>query len=266
MLGAVVGDIVGSIYEFDNIKTKDFELINKDCYFTDDTVLTAAVAQALMNSDLKNEKNIKTELIKEIVAWGRQYSTVGYGSRFQDWLRGEEHAPYNSFGNGSAMRVSSAAWVMDDLDEVLRLAKNTAEVTHNHPEGIKGAQATAVAILLARKGKSMREIKKIIETDFYKLDFTLDEIRPTYEFDVTCQGSVPQAITAFLESTSFEDSIKNAISIGGDSDTIAAITGSIAEAYYGIPRELGEFAMSKLDDRLINAVQKFTFKYVYNES
>lgn len=264
MLGAIIGDIVGSIYEFDNIKTKDFELINQSCYFTDDTVLTVAVAQALMDSDLNEEENVKNRLTKEIVAWGRQYPQARYGLRFQSWLWNEEYTPYNSFGNGSAMRVSPAAWVSDDLDEVLKLAKNTAEVTHNHPEGIKGAQATAAAILLARKKKSIEEIKEYIEDNFYKLDFTLDEIRPTYDFDGTCQGSVPQAIVAFLESVSFEDSIKNAISIGGDSDTIAAITGSIAEAYYGIPKELSEFAMSKLDDRLMEVTQSFISKYVRN--
>lgn len=262
MLGAIIGDIVGSIYEFNNIKTKDFELINERCFFTDDTVLTVAVAQALMDSNLEDEDDVKRRLTKEIVSFGRMYPNSGYGLRFTDWLWDEDHTPYNSFGNGSAMRVSPAAWVSDDLDEVLRLAKNTAEVTHNHPEGIKGAQATAAAILLARKNKSIGEIKEYIEDNFYKLDFTLDEIRPTYKFNETCQDTVPQAIVAFLESNTFEDAIKNAISIGGDSDTIAAITGSIAEAYYGIPEEFNEFAMSKLDNRLMEVVQRFT-KYLY---
>ncbi len=262
MLGAIIGDIVGSIYEFNNIKTKEFELINERCFFTDDTVLTVAVAQALMDSDLDNEDDVKNRLTKEIVDWGRQYFRAGYGFRFQNWLWDDVHTPYNSFGNGSAMRVSPAAWISNDLDQVLRLAKNTAEVTHNHSEGIKGAQATAAAILLARKKKSMEEIKKYIEDNYYKLGFTLDEIRPTYKFNETCQDTVPQAIVAFLESDSFEDAIKNAISIGGDSDTIAAITGSIAEAYYAIPQTLYDFAMSKLDARLKEVVRKFTDLYV----
>ena len=251
MLGAIVGDIVGSIYEFNNIKTKNFEIINQGCFFTDDTLLTVAVAQALMKSNLNDEDELKCQLTKEIVSLAREYPNAGYALRFVDWLWSEEHTPYNSFGNGSAMRVSPVAWVSDDLDVVLRLAKNTAEVTHNHPE----------SILLARKNKSIREIKKYIGDNFYKLNFTLDEIRPAYDFDETCQGSVPEAIVAFLESNSFEDAIKNAISIGGDSDTIAAMTGSIAEAYYGIPEELSGFAMSKLDDKLMKVVQSFISKY-----
>ncbi|MDI9475687.1 MAG: ADP-ribosylglycohydrolase family protein [Natronincolaceae bacterium] len=262
MLGAIIGDIVGSIYEFNNIKTKEFELINERCFFTDDTVLTVAVAQALMDSDLDNEEDVKNRLTKEIVDWGRQYPRAGYGLRFQNWLWDDVHTPYNSFGNGSAMRVSPAAWISNDLDQVLRLAKNTAEVTHNHPEGIKGAQATAAAILLAGKKKSMKEIREYIEDNYYKLGFTLGEIRPTYKFNETCQDTVPQAIVAFLESDSFEDAIKNAISIGGDSDTIAAITGSIAEAYYAIPQSLYDFAMSKLDARLKKVVRKFINLYV----
>lgn len=257
MLGAIIGDIVGSIYEFNNIKTKEFELINERGFFTDDTVLTVAVAQALMNSELDNEEDVKNRLTKEIVGWGRQYPRAGYGLRFRNWLWDDDHTPYNSFGNGSAMRVSPAAWISNDLAQVLKLAKNTAEVTHNHPEGIKGAQATASAILLAREKKSKAKIRGYIEDNFYKLDFTLDEIRPTYKFNETCQDTVPQAIVAFLESYSFEDAIKNAISIGGDSDTIAAITGSIAEAYYAIPQDLYDFAMSKLDARLKGVVTKF---------
>lgn len=261
MLGAIVGDIIGSIYEWDNIKTKDFELINPRAFFTDDTVMTCAVAQGLFESNLDDEEDTKSMIIKHMVQIGRRYPNCGYGGMFYQWLFGDKQVPYNSFGNGSAMRVSPVAWVSDDFNLVLRLARNTAEVTHNHPEGIKGAQAVAAAIFLARKGKSFKDIKNFITENYYYLDFTLDEIRDTYKFDVTCAGTVPPAIVAFLESKDFEDAIRNAISMGGDSDTLAAITGSIAEAYYGVPEYLEKMAMSKLDDRLRNIVNNRKIYY-----
>lgn len=250
MLGAIIGDVVGSVYEWNNIKTKDFELFKPNCFFTDDTVMTVAVAKALLEtrekqseSRIKKRKfgavmyehkkvSFKEELIQQMQAFGRIFPDAGYGGMFRRWLESENPQPYNSFGNGSAMRVSPCGYIAVELDEALALAKASAEVTHNHPEGIKGAQAVAAAIFLARCGKTKDELKKYIEENFYSLDRTLDEIRPNYKFDVTCQGTVPPAIQAFLESTDFEDAIRNAISLGGDSDTLAAITGSIAWAYY----------------------------------
>jgi type I restriction enzyme M protein len=231
MLGAIIGDVVGSVYEFDNIKTKEFELFGEGNSFTDDTVMTVAVAKALIVT-LENPRSFKEELITQMHDLGKRYPNSGYGGMFRKWLIRKDRKPYNSFGNGSAMRVSPCGYIAVTLDEALELARISAEVTHNHPEGIKGAQATAVAIFLARCGKSKDEIKQHIEENFYVLDKNLEEIRPTYSFNETCQDTVPQAIQAFLESTSFEDAIRNAISIGGDSDTLAAITGSIAWAYY----------------------------------
>ena len=259
MIGAILGDIVGSVYEFDNIKTKDFELFKKECGFTDDTVMTIAVARALMRFECINEENLsefKESLITTMHEIGCKYPDAGYGGRFLVWLLKNKREPYNSFGNGSAMRVSSVGWYAKTLEEAELIAKATAEVTHNHPEGIKGAVATAGAVFLGRKGASMDEIKAYVE-NFYTLDFTLDEIRPTYEFDVTCQGTVPQAMQAFFESESFEDAIRNAISIGGDSDTLAAITGAVAEGYYGMPEGLKESALSYLDERLLSITEHF---------
>lgn len=242
MLGAIIGDVVGSVYEWNNIKTKDFDLFKPNCFFTDDTVMTIAVAKALIVTREKQSKSLKKvsfkeELIQQMQAFGRRYPKADYGGMFAKWLVSDNPQPYNSFGNGSAMRVSPCGYIAVELDEALELAKASAEVTHNHPEGIKGAQATASAIFLARYGKSKEKIREYIEENFYTLDRTIDEIRPNYRFDETCQGTVPQAIQAFLESTDFEDAIRNAISLGGDSDTLAAITGSIAWAYY---RKFGE--------------------------
>lgn len=231
MVGAIIGDIAGSKYEFHNIKTKEFPLISKGCTFTDDTVMTVAVARAILTA-MENRIDFKKELVKEMQTLGRMFPHAGYGGLFSSWLESENPVPYNSFGNGSAMRVSPCGMIAVELEEALSLAKVSAEVTHNHPEGIKGAQAVAGAIFLAKIKKSKAEIKTFIEENYYLLDFTLDNIRENYRFDVTCQGSVPQAIVAFLESKDFEDAIRNAVSIGGDSDTIAAIAGSIAWAYY----------------------------------
>ena len=235
MLGAIIGDIVGSRFEFDNIKTKDFELFDRECDFTDDTVMTIAIGKAL--NDYKGG-DFKKHLVKTMHEVGNRYPDCGYGGLFLDWMIHKETDPYNSCGNGSAMRVSAVGWYVKSIEEAEELAKLTAEVTHNHPEGIKGAQAVAVAIYLARIGEDKETIKKYIEDNYYTLDFTLDEIRPTYDYEITCQKSVPQAIKAFLEAESFEDTIRNAISIGGDSDTVAAIAGSIAEAYYEIDEEI----------------------------
>lgn len=253
MIGAIIGDIVGSRFEFDNIKTKDFELFTRDCDFTDDTVMTLAIAKALARRN--DSEDFKQTLVRTMHEVGDKYPDCGYGGRFLDWILSESIKPYNSCGNGSAMRVSSVGWYAQNLTETEELAKLSAEVTHNHPEGIKGAQAVAGAIFLARTGESKETIKKYVE-HYYALDFTLDEIRPTYEYEIVCQTSVPQAIQAFLESTSFEDAIRNAISIGGDSDTIGAITGSIAEAYYGVDEELKGTALSYLDDYLLDIYEE----------
>ena len=259
MLGAITGDIIGSIYEANNIKTKKFDLFTDKNRFTGDTVMTFAVAEALMNGG--GDENF----IRFMKRYGLLYPRAGYGGTFVRWLASDTTEPYNSWGNGSAMRVSSCGWIANldiPIEEGLKLtedlAKKSAEVTHNHPEGIKGAQATAVSIFFMRHGKSKNAIKEYkdklkdyIKDRFeYDLDFTIDEIRPIYRFDVSCQGSVPPAIVSFLESENFEDAIRNAISIGGDSDTIGAITGSIAEAAYGIPEDIKEKAMSYLDGRL----------------
>lgn len=225
MIGTILGDVIGSKYEHRNIKTKSFELLDKKyCKFTDDTVLTIGVANKILN---------KTNYVEEFKEIGNMYFNCGFGGAFKRWLKSTRKTPYGSYGNGAAMRVSPTAYIYNNLDEILEEAKETSVCTHNHPEAVKGAQAIATAIFLARNGNDKAFIKEKIEKDFqYNLDFTLDEIRPNYTFDVSCQGSVPQAIKAFLEGENFEDTIRCAISIGGDSDTIAAISGSIAEAYY----------------------------------
>lgn len=264
MIGAILGDIVGSIYEFDNIKTKDFEFFDKECFFTDDSVMTIAIAEALMQYESIDENNIdgfKEKLIDVMHEIGIKYPDCGYGGHFLVWILRNKREPYNSFGNGSAMRVSSVGWYAKSLEETELIAKVTAEVSHNHPEGIKGAVATAGAVFLARTGAAMDEIKKYI-SKYYTIDFTIDEIRPIYDYDITCQGTVPQAMQAFFESESFEDAIRNAISIGGDSDTLAAITGAVAEAYYGISSDLKEAALSYLDDRLLDISERFEDKYI----
>ena len=233
MYGCIIGDIVGSKYEFDNIHTKDFPLFSEGCGFTDDTIMTVAVAKALVAASVE-KITFRSVLIQEMQRYGRRYPYPqgGYGGRFSGWLRSSNPKPYHSYGNGSAMRVSPCGLFAVTLEEALSLAKASAEVTHDHREGIKGAQAVAAAIFLARTGSSKEEIRSYLQEHFYALDRTLDEIRPDYDFDESCQGTVPEAITAFLESHSFEDAIRNAISIGGDSDTIGAITGSIAWSYY----------------------------------
>lgn len=252
MIGAIIGDIIGSVYEWNNIKTKDFPLFSPKCFFTDDTVMTLAIAEGLMNGGSADD------FISAMKKYGRLYPDAGYGGRFGSWLFSNDIDPYNSWGNGSAMRVSPVAWAFDTLSEVEQYAKVSAAVTHNHPEGIKGAQATATCIFLARKGNSKNAIKEYVESNYgYDLSRTLDEIRPEYRFNESCQETVPQAITAFLESRDFEDAIRNAISLGGDSDTLAAITGSIAEAVYGVPEEIKEQTLSILDEPLLNVYKQF---------
>jgi len=256
MIGAIVGDIAGSVYEWNNIKTKEFPLFSPECFFTDDTVMTLAIADGLMNGGSREA------FIKAMKKYGRLYPYAGYGSRFGNWILTDDTSPYNSWGNGSAMRVSPVAWAFNTLSEVEEYSEICAAVTHNHPEGIKGARATAAAIFLARTGATREEIREYIEKQYgYDLSRTLDEIRPNYRFDESCQGTVPEAIIAFLESVSFEDAIRNVISLGGDSDTLAAITGSIAEAAYGIPKDIKDKAMSILDDFLLNTCMRFLERY-----
>ena len=264
MIGAILGDVVGSIYEFDNIKTKDFELFDKECFFTDDSVMTIAIAEALMQTEEINEENLedfKENLIAVMHEIGVKYPDCGYGGHFLVWILRNKREQYNSIGNGSAMRVSAVGWYAKTLEEAELIAKATAEVSHNHPEGIKGAVATSGAVFLARCGATMDEIKKYI-SKYYTIDFTIDEIRPVYEFNETCQETVPQAMQAFFESTNFEDAIRNAISIGGDTDTLAAITGAVAEAYYGIPDDLKETTLSYLDERLLDITERFEDIYL----
>lgn len=241
MYGAILGDIIGSPFEFDRgDKTKDFKLFSRRSHFTDDSVMTLAVCEALLKvGQDATVKEIEDAVISSMQSWGRRYPHAGYGGYFRRWLTACHPEPYNSFGNGSAMRVSAVGWLYDSLENTRTVAKATANVTHNHPEGIKGTEATASAIFMARNGSSKEEIKKYIENEFhYDLNRTLDEIRPSYHMDETCQKTVPEAIIAFLEAKDFEDAIRNAVSLGGDTDTLGAITGSIAEAYYGIPEWL----------------------------
>ena len=256
MLGAIIGDIVGSRFEWNNNRSKEFDLFTKDCFFTDDTVMTLAVAKAILDCK-RSYRDLSRKAVVAMQEIGRPYPDCGYGGAFEYWMYTDDPQPYDSFGNGAAMRVSACGFVARTLDEAKDLSRKVTEVTHNHPEGIKGAEATTVAIFLARKGYKINEIREYIDKHYYRMNFILDEIRDTYEFNETCQDTVPQAIMAFLESTSFEDAIRNAISIGGDSDTLAAITGGIAEAYYGVPVELGDMAKSYLDERLLNILLDF---------
>lgn len=259
MLGAVCGDIVGSVYEGNPIKTKDFELFTDEKEFTDDTVMTIAVAQGLLSLAEFPETAVKSAVIDSMKCFGRAHNDVGYGGNFRRWLFLEDEGdkPYGSYGNGSAMRVSAVGWLFSAIEETRRVAAWTAEVTHNHPEGIKGAEAVASVIFLARTGASKKQIKKYVTENFYPLDKTLDEIRPKYLFDVSCQGTVPPAIEAFLEGNSFEDVIRNAISLGGDSDTLTCIAGAMAEAYYGVPKEIEEKIKSYLTADLLDVVERF---------
>ena len=254
MIGAIAGDIIGSVYEHHQIKTKDFPLFHPQCRFTDDTVLTVAIAEAILSG------RPYLESVREI---GRRYPGAGYGGAFIQWLHSDDPRPYQSWGNGSAMRVSPVGFAFTSEDEVLRQAKMTAEISHNHPEGIKGAQATALTVFLARTGIGKEQIRSRIAKEFgYNMNRTVDDIRPAYSFDVSCQRTVPEAIIAFLDSDSYEDAIRNAISLGGDSDTLACITGGIAEAFYcGIPEDIQEKVQECLTSDLWQVTETFCMKY-----
>ena len=258
MYGAILGDIIGSPYEFDmGDKTKDFPLFSEKSCFTDDTVMTIAVAEAFIGAP-DDEDAIRRRLIQSMQKWGHRYPGAGYGVRFSGWLNSKDPQPYNSWGNGSAMRVAPVAWLYNDLDTVRRMAGISADVTHNHPEGIKGAEATASAIFLARTGSTKAEIKAYIENEFhYDLSRTCDEIRPAYCHVESCQETVPEAITAFLEGDCFEDVIRTAVSLGGDCDTLTCIAASIAEGFYGVPEELKQECADRLDESLKTILHQF---------
>ena len=281
MIGSIVGDIAGSRFEFDNHKSKDFDLfvscgklngsvddnlktmLNSSTY-SDDSVMTLAIAKAILlwkEMESLTYQDFSQLAVASMREFGKMYPLAGYGGTFELWLHDETMGPYNSWGNGAAMRVSACGWAARTLDEVKAMSRAVTEVTHNHLEGIKGAEATAVATFLARIGKPKEEIKSVIIRDYYPLDFTLDEIRSDYEFDVSCQGSVPQALEAFMESTSFEDAIRNAVSIGGDSDTIAAICGAVAGAFYGVPDDIRTKAAAFLPSHLLETLHSFESKF-----
>ena len=260
MYGAILGDIIGSPYEFRNgRRSKDFPLFSSRSRFTDDTVMTIAVAEAIMgvNNEVPDGV-ISDDIIFVMHRWGQKYPDAGYGGRFSQWLRKGCHEPYNSYGNGSAMRVSSAGWLFDDLATTRRIAGLTAQVTHNHPEGIKGAEATAAAIYLARTGCSKDKIREYTENEFgYDLSRPCSQIRLGPRHDVSCQKTVPEAITAFLEGTDFEDAVRTAVSLGGDCDTLACIAGSIAEAYYSVPAALKAECRSHLPEDILGVLDDF---------
>ncbi len=250
MLGAIAGDIIGSLYEHRPVKTKDFPFFASGCRFTDDTVLTVAVADAILSGRGYDDA---------LHDFGLRYPRAGYGGAFLEWLHARERAPYGSWGNGSAMRVSPVGWAFDSEDDVLEHARLSAEVTHDHPEGIKGAQAVALAVFLARTGSSREGIReRVADLSGYDLDASVEEIRADYAFDVSCQGSVPQAIVCFLDSDSWEDAVRNAVSLGGDSDTLACMAGAVAEAFYGgVPTAVRRTALRFLPHDLAAVVEDF---------
>ena len=262
MYGAILGDIIGSPYEFDRgSKTKDFPLFSGRSEFTDDTVMTIAVADAFLPVQPEMEDEvIRQRVVAKMQKYGRLYPHAGYGLQFKQWLRARHPEPYNSWGNGSAMRVSSVAWLFGDLETVRRMARLSSEVTHDHPEGIKGAESTAAAIFLARTGKTKEEIKSYIEAEFhYDLSRSCDEIRPGYRHVESCQETVPEAITAFLEGDSFEDVIRTAVSLGGDCDTLTCIAGSIAEGFYGVPEALKQACRNRLPEDFLKILDRIRY-------
>lgn len=260
MIGAIIGDIAGSRFEWRNCKSKHFQLLTPECRVTDDSVMTLAVADALLKSDGDRE-SLSRHAVESMQAFGRRWARGCYGGRFSRWLMSEHPQPYGSFGNGSGMRVSPCAWAAASLEDALDMADRVTRVTHDHPEGLRGAEAVTAVIWYAGKGESSGAIRKIVEESWYRLDFTLDEIRDDYGFDVSCQGSVPQAIEAFLEAESVEDAVRNAVSLGGDSDTIAAMAGSMAEARFGVPADLRAQALSYLDAPLVDVLERFERRF-----
>lgn len=258
IIGAIAGDIIGSVFENNRIKTKDFDLFTRKSQFTDDTVMTLAISKWLCA-----DKDSKDVLIRNLKYFGNLYPNAGYGGRFMKWLAQDSPQPYGSWGNGSAMRVSPCAWVADSLEEAQDLARTSAIVTHDHPEGVKGALATSDAIYLARVGASKDEIRDHIEVRYdYDLSFTVDDIRPEYSFEISCQKSVPESIVCFLDAKDFEDTIRNAVSLGGDADTMAAIAGSIASAYWDVSKNIAYNSIYRLDYTLLNVFIDFEEKFM----
>ena len=260
MYGAILGDMIGAPYEFDRgCKTKEFAIFTKESHFTDDSVMTVAVAEALLDTHGGTEAEVKAALVRSMQKWGHRYPNAGYGGMFFHWLRAKAPKPYGSFGNGSAMRVAAAGWLYDTLEETRQVARWTAEVTHNHPEGVKGAESVAAAIWLARHGSSKEEIRDYITREFgYDLSRSCDEIRPGYYHVETCQQTVPEAFAAFLEGTDFEDVIRTAVSLGGDCDTLTCIAGSMAEAFYGIPEEMVSECRNRLPKDMLAVLDRFS--------
>ena len=258
MIGALMGDMIGAPYEFDRgRKTKDFTLF-AGAQFTDDSVMTVAVAEALMDARGGDDDAVREALAASMRKWGRRYPDAGYGMMFYTWLQSEDPQPYFSYGNGSAMRASAAGWLYDSFEETWKKARLTAEVTHNHPEGIKGAECVATVIWLARNGKTKEEIRKFVEDTFgYDLSRTCDEIRPGYHHVESCQKTVPEAVTAFLEGKDFEDVIRTAVSLGGDCDTLTCIAGSMAEAYYPVPDAMEKECRRRLPDDMLAVLDRF---------
>ncbi|SCW62474.1 ADP-ribosylglycohydrolase [Ruminococcaceae bacterium YRB3002] len=260
MFGAIIGDIVGSRFEFDNGgKTREFELLTPECSFTDDTVMTIAVAEALMDAGRDaGEAVIKANLIRSMKKWGQKYPYAGYGARFIDWVLSDDPKPYGSYGNGSGMRVSSAGWLYDTIERTREVARWTAEVTHNHPEGIKGAESTAAAIFMARHCATQAEIRDYLVSEFgYDLSRSLDVISPTYYHVEDCMRTMPEAFECFLEADSYESCLRNVIYIGGDTDTLCAIAGAIAEACWGVPAEIAEAAKEFVPEDIARVVERF---------
>ncbi|MCR5614557.1 MAG: ADP-ribosylglycohydrolase family protein [Saccharofermentans sp.] len=261
MFGAIIGDIVGSRFEFDRgHKTKEFELFTDECDFTDDTVMTVAVAEALLDAGKDaDEAEVKEHLIKSMKKWGQKYPHAGYGARFFGWVLSDDPEPYGSYGNGSGMRVSPAGWLYDTIERTREVARWTAEVTHNHPEGVKGAESVAAAIFMARHGASKDEIRDYIVSEFgYNLSRTLDEIRPKYQHVEDCMRTMPEAFECFLEAESFEDTLRNVMYIGGDTDTLGAIAGAVAEALWGVPGDIIERADKFLTIDIVEVMARFT--------
>lgn len=264
MIGPIIGDIAGSRFESNNHRSKDFKFLHKKCEFTDDSVMTIALAQSILDC-AGDYTDLRDHAIKRMREFGQRHYDAGYGEGFYNWLFRADPQPYNSCGNGAAMRVSAVGFAARTLEECKDMSRKVTDVTHNHPDGILGAEATAVAIFMARHGAAIPEIRKVFTEQYYPIDFTLDEIRPVYPWGALCSNTVPQALEAFFESTGYEDAIRNAISIGGDSDTIGAITGGVAEAYYGVPDDLREEAMGYLTPDLKEVILAFEAVYPWQK-
>lgn len=261
LMGAIVGDVVGSRWEFGGCKTKNFPFLDSHCEATDDTIITLAIGDALIEH-LSGGGDLSEQAIDKMKEWARGYPNVGYGTGFLYWALSDVRTPYNSWGNGAAMRVSLCGWAAKSLEEAATFSDAVTRVTHNHPEGMAGARIVAECVFLAKTGASMSAIRDYVNANYRKIDFTVDEIRPSYDFDISCQGTVPQALACFFESASFEDSIRNAISLGGDSDTLGAICGAVAGAYWGIPEGIIAATRIFLDDRCENIIKKLESRFV----